>query len=413
MAYLIIDPCGEYPTHLMNFLGARNKGAVAVFSSQGRYLLWQNKWSKTLGKWVLDEYLAPQAPSLGALAGRIAHQWPDLEGVIPWDEESVLLGADLGERLGLGWNGRHVIERCRDKAVMKQWLRERGSVRINAARVVHDAAGALDFQRRLGRWPIVVKPTAGSGSENVFFVTSDEDLLARCQEVLRSGDGGVLLEEFIGGREFAVNGIVDDKSDLLVTDIWIYDRRSNRGVPNVYHQSIKVSSHQPVFGALGNYAAAVVETLELRRAPIHMEVKVDDRGPCLIEVGARLSGASLPMLASKLHGRSLFELAACHYLADLPLSRRDVDFDRYDRYSARVINGVQEYPIPRIRAVHGVREVEALPSFEGFGLVRPVGTPAPLSVDVDSRAYDVFLIHPDEAQMKQDAKAVWRLLRYE
>ncbi|MBZ0111209.1 MAG: ATP-grasp domain-containing protein [Thermoanaerobaculia bacterium] len=413
MAYLIIDPCGDYPSHLMRFLAGRDKGAVAVFSSPGRYMLWRDKWSKSLEQWVLDEFLATQAPSLASLAAHIHHAWPRLEGVIPWDEESILLGADLGERLGLGWNPRRVIERCRDKAVMKDWLRQHAGVRINAARVVSDGHQALEFQRQVGSWPVVVKPTEGSGSENVFFATDDDELLSRCQRVMQSGDGGVLLEEFIGGREFAVNGIVDARGDLLVTDVWVYDRRTNRGAPNVYYQSIKVSSREAVFHSLGNYAAAVVESLELRRAPIHMEVKVDDRGPCLIEVGARLSGANLPMLASKLHGRSLFELAACHYLADLPLKRSEVDFERYDRFEARVINGVQADPIPRIRAVHGVREVEALPSFDGFGLLRPVGTSAPLSVDVDSRAYDVFLIHPDGDQIRRDAEAVRRLLGYD
>ena len=397
----------------MRFLGERNKGAVAVFSSQGRYLLWRDKWSSTLGQWALDEYLATQAPSTAALAGRIAHDWPQLEGVIPWDEESILLGADLGERLGLGWNPLQVIERCRDKAVMKAWLRQTGRVRVNESEVVTDAEGALGFQRRVGRWPIVVKPTEGSGSENVYFVDGDDELLSRCQEVLRGGDGGVLLEEFVGGQEFAVNGVVDSHGDLLVTDVWAYDRRPNAGVPNVYYQSIKVSSRLPLFSTLGQYAATVIEGLELRRAPIHMEVKVDHLGPCLIEVGARLSGASLPMLASKLHGRSLFELAACHYLGEMRVQRSEVDFERYDRFEARVLNGVQPAPIRRIQKVHGIQEVEALPSFQGFGLLRPVGTTAPLSVDVDSRAYDVFLIHPDLGQIEHDAEVVRRQLRYE
>ena len=414
MAYLILDPCGKYPAQLMDFLARQlEQGAVAVFTSQGRYLLWCDKWSKTLGSYVLDEYLIPQWPRMSLLADRIARDWPSLLGVIPWDEQHVLLGADLGERLDLGWNPRHVIERCRDKGVMKAWLRDKGRVRVNASATVTDAGEALTFQRRLGKWPIVVKPTGGSGSEDVYFAEDDTDLLGACQRVLRSGAGEVLLEEFVGGHELAVNGVVDAKGDLLVTDVWLYDRRTSHGIPNLYHQSLKVESSHPIFGRVGRYAAAVVEDLELRRSPIHMEVKVDDDGPCLIEVGARLSGGNLPMLASKVHGRSLFELAACHYVGRLPALGSDVDFERYDRYHARVVHGVQPSEIPRIRAVHGAKEVEQLPSFDGFGVLRPVGTRAPQTRDLDSQAWEVYLIHEDAGQIARDAESARRLLHYE
>lgn len=413
MAYLFIDPCGEYPRHLLTFLAGTGRGAVAVFSSPARYLIWRDKWSKELGHAVLDTYAAYQAPSLDLLARTIAQRWGRLEGVIPWDEETVLLGAALGERLGLDWNPVAVIERCRDKAVMKQWLRQRGRVRINEASTVTDAEGALAFQRRLGRWPIVVKPTAGSGSEDVYFPGSDAELLGACQNVLESGAGEVLLEEYIGGHEVVIDGIVDGKSDLLVTDVWIYDRRPSHGVPNLFYETFKVPSQAKIFRTVAQYAAQVVEDLELRRAPIHMEVKIDDRGPCLIEVGARFAGGSLPILTSKLHGRSILELAACHYLAEMPLTGRDLNFERYDGLEARVLHGVQSRAIRRIRATHGVERVRALPSFQGFGKLRQPGMRAPLTRDLDSAAWELYLIHEDLGQIEHDAKTARQVLRYE
>lgn len=413
MAYLMLDPVGRYPNEILRFLARFDRGAVAVFSSRARYLLWRDKWSRELSDLVLDEYLAPHPSRLGALAARIGERWPRLEGVIAWDEESVLLGADLGERLGLGWNPRHVIERCRDKAMLKAWLREKGTVRVNDAEVVEGGPSALAFQRRVGRWPVVVKPTRSSGSADVYFPGSEAELLRDCQRVLLSGSGGVLLEEYLGGAELCVNGIVDQKGDLLVTDVWHYDRRPSHGIPNLYYQSTKVSTHEPVFGEVGRYAAAVVETLELKRCPIHLEVKVDDRGPCLIEIGPRLSGGNLPVLASRCHGRSLLELAACHYLADLPATGRDLDYGRYDRSHARVLSGIQSKEIRRIRKVHGVAEVESMPSFAGFGLLRQVGQRAPITRDLDTEAWEVYLFHTEADQVALDAERVRALLRYE
>ncbi len=362
---------------------------------------------------MVDTYLAPQAPSARVLAQEIKQRWPDLEGVIAWDEETVLLGARLGELLGLDWNPLHVIERCRDKAVMKSWLRKCGTVRINASATVNDGAEAIQFQRHVGSWPVVVRPTAGSGSEDVYFPTSDEELLRDCQRVLESGSGEVLLEEYIGGPEMVVNGIVDGKSDLLVTDVWVYDRRTSHGVPNLFYQTLKVSTSEPIFTQVAQYAAAVVEALQLRRAPIHMEVKVDDRGPCLIEVGARFGGGNLAVLGSQLHGRNLLELAACHYLAQMPLSGRDVDLVRYDRLAARVVHGIQPHELSPIRRVHGVDTVRALPSFQEFGKLRPVGTRAPVTRDLDSAAWELYLIHDNADQVNHDAAVAHLVLRYE
>jgi hypothetical protein len=414
MAYLIVDPVGRYPAEMMPFIARQlHQGAVAVFSSQARLALWRGKWSHRVGENVLDTYLAPGSPSVAVLAAEIHARWPDLLGVISWDEESVLLGAALAEELHLGWNSRKVIERCRNKAVMKEYLRRSGRVRVNAGAVVRDADAARAFQRRVGGWPIVVKPTGGAGSEHVFFARHEADLLRRCQQVLESGAGEVLLEEYVGGIEYCVNGQVDRAGDLLVTDVWVYDRRPSHGFDNLYFETTSVAASDPRFPPLAEYAARVVEALGLKRAPIHLEVKVDAKGPCIIEIGARPAGGNLPVLASRLHGRSLLELAACHYLGELPARRGDVDYARYDRWRAKVVLGVQAVAIPRIRAVRGVAEVERLPSFFELGMIRPVGTGAPQTVDLDTRGWELYLISDDPEQLARDGRRARELLRYE
>lgn len=412
MAYLIVDPCGKYPQQIMSFLAQLDRGAVAVFTRPGRYMLWRDKWSKTLGHLVLDKYLATKSPSARHLAAEIQYSWPELDGIIPWDEEGVMLAAELSHYLDLGWNPPDVIERCRDKGVMKAWLRDHGGVRVNDSAVVTDADEAIAFQRGVGSWPIVVKPTAGSGSADVYFAKDDGELLGACQNVLEGRLGEVLLEEFIGGRELCVNGIVDRHHDLLVTDVWSYERRPSHG-RMVYYKCTSVPTFDPMFSLLGEYAGQVVEAMELRRAPIHLEVKVDERGPCLIEIGARLSGGNLPVLASKLHGRSLIELTTCHWLADLPLTGRDLDYGRYDRRRAAVLSGIQEHTVRPIRKVHGAEEVQSLPSFAGFGILRPLGTTARATIDLDTAAWEVYLVADSVDQLERDSRLVRRLLRYE
>ena len=410
--YLILDPTDDYPRRMVEFLGRVGLQGVGVLTSPARAGQWQRGWAGRMADQVVAAYDATDRDA-NAVAERLQRDFPQgFAGIVPWDEMSILFGAELAEVLGIAWNPVRVVERCRDKGVMKEWLRENAQVRINAGRVVADADAALAFQRSLDRWPIVVKPTGGAGSAHVSFAGHDDELLAACQEVLESGAGDVLLEEYVGGNELAVNGIVDAAGDLLLTDVWLYDRRESHGIPNLYYQTIKVDTG-PLFWRLGTYAAAIVEALGLRRAPIHMEVKVDDLGPCLIEVGARLPGGNQPFLASMLHGRSLFELAACHYLEEMPVVPSDVDYARYDRFSARILSGIQSEPIAAVSALHGLDEVEALPSFAGTGLLRPRGAPLAVTRDLRSKSYEVYLMHPDAEQVEDDARRVRQLLRYE
>ena len=413
MPYVILDPTGDYPAAMVEFLHRQGLPGIAVFTSEGQLWGFRHMAQGRLGHCFVDEYLLPEHASLEALAARMNADHPEpFEGIIPWDEMVTELGARLGEALGIAWNPPAVMHRFRNKFAMKQALRQHGGVRINASQVVSTEEEAVEFQRRLGKWPVVVKPTEGAGSKSVYFVEDEASLVRRAVEVFHAGDGQVLLEEWVGGQEYVVNGIVDAAGDLLATDIWRYDRREFHGVPNLYYQTFKVSTTEPSFWPLAGYAGEVVEALGLRRAPIHMEVKLDEDGPCLIEVGARFAGGNHPKLSSTLHGRSLFELAACHYMAALPVCLEDVDYARYDSLHVRIVSGVQDVEIPQVTALLGVEEVQALASFHGFAELRPPGSRLPVTTDLYGRTYVVYLMHQDPEQVERDVAAVRRHLRY-
>ena len=209
------------------------------------------------------------------------------------------LGAALAEELGLGWNSRRVIERCRNKAVMKEHLRRTGRIRVNAGAVVRDAAQARAFQRRVGSWPIVVKPTGGAGSEHVFFARHEADLLRRCQQVLGAAPARCCSRSTSAASSTASTARSTAPATCWRPTCGSTTGGASHGFDNLYFETTTVAASDPRFGQLADYAARVVEALGLRRAPIHLEVKVDAKGPCIIEIGARLAGGNLPVLASR------------------------------------------------------------------------------------------------------------------
>jgi predicted ATP-grasp superfamily ATP-dependent carboligase len=413
--YVILDPNYDYAAYMVKFLAQYDFRGIAVFTEEKHYQIFHEQFTQELGEFMADEYLLTEFSEMMDLATAILNDWQDEEinGIIPWGEFTVEIGAELGEYLGLDWNPRTVVHRFRNKYALKSYLRYHTDLRINASRLVTTEEEAQEFQETVAKWPIVVKPAEGAGSRAVFFAEDMEQLRAYCVEVFKSGQGEILLEEYIGGTEYVVNGITNAEHDVLVTDVWHYDKREHHGIKNLYFQTMKVDRSDPVFEPLAFYAGQLVETLELRKSPFHMELKMDEDGPCLIECGARFAGGNQPYLASELHEHSLFELAACHYMDDLPFSWDDVHYDKYDRYQARIIKGVQDTEIQTISAVYGVEEVKALPSFFMLGFVQPVGSYLPVSTDLFTASYEVYLLHEDKGQIEEDAERVRELIRYE
>lgn len=418
MYYVIIDPGQDYAIHMMEFLGRFGLKAIAVFSSPQDYHAYKYFAQARVGHLIADEFLSTQFPSVQALADKIREDVPgEIYGIIPWAELTILFGAELGDALGLDWNSADVIRSFRNKYVMKDTVRAHNArnphpVRINASKVVTSVEEAIEFVEAVGSLPIVVKPTEGAGSRAVSFAYSLDELIAGAQAVFQQGTGEILLEEFIGGREYVCNGVTDAQGNMLVTDVWVYDKRDVGPYKNIYFQTIKVSTEDPVWRPIAAYATSVIHAMGLRKAPVHMELKVDQNGPCMVEVGARFAGGNQPLLASELHSRSLFELAACHYMGHGVVSWDDVHYDRYDARHARIISGVQTEFLPQVQQILGVEEVKRLPSFYGYGKLIPPGASVPPTTDLLSKSYEVYLFHDDPEQIEYDAHIIRQILRY-
>ncbi len=414
--YVILNPGYDYASYMVKFLNEYQYKAVAVFTNEQQYDVYKNNYESELESCIDAKFLMTDYADLEALAQAIlSESWinEDLQGIIPWEEFTIEIGAELGEHLGLNWNPVSVIHRFRNKYALKSYLRENSDIRVNQSAIVNTVEEVQEFIEAVGKWPIVVKPTEGAGSRGVFFAESLEEILEQCEHVFSTGQGEILLEEYIGGNEFVVNGITNAQGDVLITDVWIYDKRESHGVKNLYYQTIKVDRSEPYFEPLAYYAGSIIETLGLKKSPFHMELKYDDDGPCIIECGARFAGGNQPVFASLLHEHSLFELAACHYMEDIPFDIGDVHYDKYDQHQARIIKGIQSYEIPSISGVYGIEEVQQLPSFYQIGFIKPVGSYLPVTVDLFSASYEIYLFHEDPEQIEEDANRLRELLYYE
>jgi D-alanine-D-alanine ligase-like ATP-grasp enzyme len=232
------------------------------------------------------------------------HRRAPLDGVLTLFDGAVPFVALVAERLGLPGLGVEAALAARDKRVMRERFAEAGVPSPAAVRVDRlDAPGALGAAMAL-RPPLVVKPAGGYSSHAVTRVDTLDDLGATARGVwdLMSGEfasvvsadglAGLVIEEYVGGLELAVDALaVDGRVAVLAV--------GEKGRPEgpYFEETTHRAPAQLDAGTLRRVHDAVVAatlSLGVRWGPSHTELRLDrDSQPRVLEVGARIGGSGV------------------------------------------------------------------------------------------------------------------------
>ena len=138
-------------------------------------------------------------------------------------------------------------------------------------------------------FPLIVKPTDRSGSRGVTISQNHDDLLLNIQRAIdESFEKKAIVETFIEGSEYSVESI------------------SQNGIHTILAITEKITSGPPYFVELEHHQPAGLDedlkfqiydtvkkglnALEIKNGAAHSEIKINDKGIFLIEIGARMGG---------------------------------------------------------------------------------------------------------------------------
>lgn len=233
----------------------------------------------------------------------------------------------------------------------------------------------------------------------------------RSSEIVRSiGPDGrktqyALLEEFIGGEEFAVNLIASPTTPrgVQVTDIWLYHKISTDGtMVNTYQEM--VDPHDKKYALLVRYAEGVCRAVGIKYGMGHCELKAryDETrqkwvDPVMIEIAGRLAGGRKAIMAeATIPGWHPFDAmidAHCGFPVRMPPSFRPSKI-AVQTYVPSDKNGI-------LKSVQG-DDFDRLPTYHNSVMLRKVGDKVVRARDLMSFAAFVWLIG-DAEDVKRDA----------
>lgn len=342
--------------------------------------------------------------------------------VIPGAETGVELADKLSDRLNLRSNGSTGTEARRNKYLMGEKVRKAG-VRAVQQRLCRTVSEIEEFLLGLpGGKPgsveplkCVVKPVQSAGSDDVYLCNCKEEALTAFEKIngKRNGLGlindGALVQEFLSGKEYVIDKVSKDGVHKLVA-IWQYDKRPINGASFVYFGMKLMDCKSPMFQRMVRYSSQVLDALEIRQGPSHMEVmwSGDEHSgsPCLVEVGSRCHGGEGTWIhvAQECIGFTQVSVTTDVYTNgplfatlkenEYTLKKAGRDVDMVSRHS-----GV-------VRGFPGESKIRALPSFRSLKWECKKGDFIPKTVDCFTRPGCVQLVAPTEQEADEDLERV-------
>lgn len=292
------------------------------------------------------------------------------------DDRTAVVAAHVAERLSLPHSPVEAVEAAGDKLLQRRKLAS-GGVRVPAFELA-----TLDDRPSRPRalappYPVVLKPLTLSASRGVIRADNEDEFdraASTIREILseEKADGGeqhVLIEQYVSGKEYAVEGVVLEGGFHAYT---IFEKPDPLDGPyfeeTIYLTPARIGEADK--RVIVEAVREAVLALGLTHGPVHAEVRVNDDGVWLIELAARPIGGKC--------GRVLrFADAGAEVTLEELNLRLTLDRDAVIPVRETAATGVMMIPIPHpgvLRAVEGVEAALAVPKVTDVMVTIPLGT---------------------------------------
>ena len=300
----------------------------------------------------------------GRYAGLLEANGP-FDGIVAVGDRPAFLAAQAAERLHIPFHPPAAVEACRSKYLARERFRAAGLnvpsyFRVPLGGDPLEAAGRAPF-------PCVLKPLGLSGSRGVIRADSQAEFVAAFERIRRllgsleirmrreEQDRFIQVEEFISGREFAIEGLVTDGA---LRTLALFDKPDPLDGP-FFEETIYVTpsrESEAVQRQILETAGRAVAALGLTHGPVHAELRWNERGAWMLEAAPRPIGGLCARALRFSGGVSLEELILRHALSE------DVASYRLDGAAS----GVMMIPIPRAGIYEDVAGLDRARSIEGI-----------------------------------------------
>ena len=200
-------------------------------------------------------------------------------------DKPLVMMARVAEKLHLPFFSVETALNSTDKLLMKKKFIEAG-LPCAKGYVINNARELAELNVT---YPVIVKPRDNSGSRGVIYCDNHTSAADALEEALRyTKKGNVLIEEFIEGQEYSIEGIHYNGEHHVIqfTEKTTTDFPYN--VEIAHTQPADISPQQQ--NKIKKLITQIGQTLGFENCASHTELKINSRGIYIIETSPRLGG---------------------------------------------------------------------------------------------------------------------------
>ena len=331
-----------------SFAQAAERAGLALRLATDRCHVMDDPWG--------DGAIALRFDDAEVSAQHAAEQAGNVDGIAAVGDRPAYLAALTAARLGLPFHPPDAVRTASNKFLARECFRKAGMPAPRFFRIPPDEHAQEAAAR--APYPCVLKPLTLSGSCGVIRADNSAEFTAACARIralladehTSEQQRFVQVEDFIPGREFAVEGIV---SRGRFHPLAIFDKPDPLDGP-FFEETIYVTpSREPaqVQEALIAAAARAAAALGLTHGPVHAEMRLNGHGVWVLEAAPRPIGG--------LCARSLPGLEAL-------ILRHAAGLEPGELHLNGEASGVMMIPIPREGVYVDVRGTEDALATEGI-----------------------------------------------
>jgi hypothetical protein len=285
-----------------------------------------------------------------------------VDGIVAVGDQSAYIAALAAEKLGIAYNSPDSVLACRNKFLARERFRTAKMLVPGFERVTLGKGSLAAAEHAL--YPCVLKPLGLSASRGVIRADNPAEFIAAFRrietllgnpDILRLNEEHnqfIQVEDFIPGREFALEGILTEGRLRVLA---IFDKPDPLDGP-YFEETIYLTPSREKAETQCEIVRATesaVRALGLTHGPIHAEMRVNRKGVWLLEVAARpiggLCARVLPgleeLILSHAAGEDVTKLSMPEGAAGvmmIPIPREGVYIAASGVDKARSVSGIED-----------------------------------------------------------------------
>lgn len=200
-------------------------------------------------------------------------------------DKPLVMMARVAEKLHLPFFSVETALNSTDKLLMKKKFIEAG-IPCAKGYVINNARELAELNVT---YPVIVKPRDNSGSRGVIYCENHTSAADALEEALKfTKKGNVLIEEFIEGQEYSIEGIHYNGEHHVIQFTEKTTTNFPYNVEIAHTQPADISPQQQ--NEIKKLITQIGQTLGFENCASHTELKINSRGIFIIETSPRLGG---------------------------------------------------------------------------------------------------------------------------